>query len=204
MPGSLDDLEACLRPHPVRRCSVFYYIHWFEGHSSTDTPRWLASNRAPHPSIYQIKCFDSNFYEPYVVVRKGPGTPLYAEVFTGYGRDKIQQVVHMRLRGFSFMVLPHVFLIHYPHAYSAALRTWMADDWRARREARAALFERFVEWATEESVASGRNVTTQVCPPHVLEGKLPVHLRAKRQQAAKKLGGTKSVPVRAGNVSSAH
>jgi hypothetical protein len=69
-----------------------------------------------HPAdkpFYRIKCFDDNDYEPYLVLRKGAPDPPYAEVFTGYGRNKIQHVNHLRMRGYSFSVVPGIFLVHF-------------------------------------------------------------------------------------------
>ena len=45
-------------------------------------------------------------YEPYLVVRAGPPTPLYDERFTGYGKNKIEHVTHLRWAGWRFAVLP--------------------------------------------------------------------------------------------------
>ena len=39
-------------------------------------------------------------------MRAGPPTPLYDERFTGYGKNKIEHVTHLRWAGWRFAVLP--------------------------------------------------------------------------------------------------
>ena len=107
-----------------------------DGHATTDTRAWLsqagerevrelpcfASNRcAPRArrapertgrgrsrearsSLPSLLPFSR--YEPYLVVRAGPPTPLYDERFTGYGKNKIEHVTHLRWAGWRFAVLP--------------------------------------------------------------------------------------------------
>ena len=40
-----------------------------------------------------------------------PSTPLYAEQFTGYGKNKIQFVTHLRFAGFRFHALPGAYVV---------------------------------------------------------------------------------------------
>ena len=35
-----------------------------------------------------------------------PTTPIYSEAFTGYGKNKIELVTHLRFAGFKFHALP--------------------------------------------------------------------------------------------------
>ena len=71
-------------------------------------------------SLKPVSCFGSNRYEPYVVLRKSPLLPMYEERFTGYGKNKIEQIVHLRYAGWRFQVLGRSFLTHFPHHKSAA------------------------------------------------------------------------------------
>jgi hypothetical protein len=42
----------------------------------------------------------------------------------GYGKNKIEQIHHLRWAGFNFYVLPQSFLIHAPHLKSEAKKLW--------------------------------------------------------------------------------
>lgn len=49
--------------------------------------------------LHPIPCFRSNRYEPYLLLRRcAPTLPPFAEAFTGYGKNKIQHVAHLRFR----------------------------------------------------------------------------------------------------------
>ena len=49
---------------------------------------------------------------------------MYEERFTGYGKNKIEQIVHLRYAGWRFQVLGRSFLTHFPHHKSAARVEW--------------------------------------------------------------------------------
>jgi len=77
----------------------------------------------------RVACFDSNDYEPYVVLKRDghPADRLtlrYDERFTGYGKNKIEMIMRLREAGSTFRVLPGVFLVHVPHPLSAARLDW--------------------------------------------------------------------------------
>ncbi len=133
MPARFAALERCL---DAADCAVFQADNNRDGHATTDTRAWLsqagerevrelpcfASNRcAPRArrapqrtgrgrsrearsSLPSLLPFSR--YEPYLVVRAGPPTPLYDERFTGYGKNKIEHVTHLRWAGWRFAVLP--------------------------------------------------------------------------------------------------
>ncbi|CAM9135151.1 unnamed protein product, partial [Heterosigma akashiwo] len=91
------------------------------GHSTTEYPKWY---RQRHPQLRKVPCFHTNRYEPYFAMRKHRGMPLYDERFVGYGKNKIQYVVHLRHLGWEFFVVPQSYIIHAPHPKSNAKREW--------------------------------------------------------------------------------
>jgi hypothetical protein len=106
---------------------VFQADNNYDGHGTTRSTDWLAASShwlAPKP----LPCFESSRYEPYLVLSTfGAATPLYDERFTGYGKNKISFVNHVRLAGFKFAVLPREFLMHYPHPKSSAKIAWLRN-----------------------------------------------------------------------------
>jgi len=109
-------------------CIVFQADNNYDGHSTTRSSDWLAASAhwlAPKP----LTCFESNRYEPYLVLSTwGAATPRYDEQFTGYGKNKIQFVNHVRFAGFQFAVLPREFLMHFPHPKSSAKLAWLRNS----------------------------------------------------------------------------
>jgi hypothetical protein len=100
--------------HPLFRCSVFHSRLDVAQHSTTRLDKW----RIEKGSAAGIDCFKSKRYEPYVVLPKGQKTPLYDERFVGFGKNKVQQIFHLRFAGFRFSVAPTGFVIHVPHKAS--------------------------------------------------------------------------------------
>lgn len=117
MPDSFQDLKKCVRRGA---CEQFDKANE-RGHSTTDYTKWF---QQPYDDVRRIECFLSERYEPYVVLRRCPSTPLFNEGFVGYGKNKIQHINHLRYAGFTFYVLPQSFLIHFPHPISASRRQW--------------------------------------------------------------------------------
>lgn len=76
------------------------------------------------PSARRLECFDSNRFEPYVVLSRKEA-PLFDEDFVGYGKNKIEYVARLRYSGFSFAVLPVGFVCHAPHPISRDKRKWL-------------------------------------------------------------------------------
>ena len=144
IPASLEELQQCVTgiiPAPATEttleanssrslrsrsgnCIVFQAESNYHGHSTTRSSDWLAAS-AHWPVPQPITCIDSIRYEPYLVLSTwGPATPRYDEQFTGYGKNKIQFVNHLRVAGFKFSVLPREFLVHFPHPFSPAKLAW--------------------------------------------------------------------------------
>jgi hypothetical protein len=107
-----------------------------QAHGSTDLKATL---QQPPKSIRPIPCITSNRYEPYVVVRKcgieGRNVlPGYQQAFTGYGKNKISHILHIRDEGYSFAVLGGGFVVHYPHVKSSARMNWQELSGREKKK----------------------------------------------------------------------
>lgn len=142
IPDSFDALKKCIIS---KDCHIFdRYNH--DGHGTTDYRTWLRGFDGGK-SLKRISCFASNRYEPYVVLRKSPLLPLYEERFTGYGKNKIEQIVHLRYAGWRFQVLGRSFLTHFPHHKSAARVEWeetLGSDGLTHRARMDALYREFL------------------------------------------------------------
>lgn len=55
-----------------------------------------------------------NWFEPYVIVNRTT-TPIFEELFSGYGNDKDQLFFRLNLMKYEFYVLPDVFTVHWNH-----------------------------------------------------------------------------------------
>jgi len=106
-------------------------VHLFKGkraHNATNYEKWyrLESEQVqlqPYRVEYEY------LYEPYVLLSKN-SSPLYDTRFSGYGNDKSSYTYELVAAGFSFVVLPDVFIIHNEHGpplwfwKSVTLSTW--------------------------------------------------------------------------------
>lgn len=101
------------------------------GHGSTDEAGWLrlASGQDPTPLDPRDWpcCLYLEGYEPYVIISR-VGAPPFDERYEGYGRNKIAWCRHLSLLGFTFHACPLGYLLHQPHAPSAAF-----GEFKARR-----------------------------------------------------------------------
>lgn len=126
------------------KCFVFHSDYFPRGHANTMSDEWLKENRTD--SLRPISCIEQDFYEPYVVLPwcpteilnhdnmnsypkpSDPWTPLspyYDERFYGYGKNKIQNILHLQQKGYKFSVIPALgFLTHHPHPFSNAKERW--------------------------------------------------------------------------------
>ena len=134
IPKSMEALRECLKE---KECIVFQSdVNW-EGHFDTKSTQWLESNHTN--SLSTIECFHSQRYEPYVVIPwcpleenarqmlaiRSPRSPYYDERFHGYGKNKIQQIAHLRERGYNFVIMPTTgFFMHHPHPESETKGIW--------------------------------------------------------------------------------
>lgn len=136
IPSTYTELAACAREH---MCSVFDSEYNAAGQASTDVHAWrglTAGAKMP------VRCITSTRYEPFVVLRHSEETPKFDERFYGYGKNKVQLVVHLRMAGYAFEVLGKGFLCHFPHPQSAAKRTWLHSSAHAAMDR---LFRQFVQ-----------------------------------------------------------
>lgn len=95
------------------------------GHGSTSYLEWARMNPG---DLRDIPCILSNRYEPYLAVRYCKDYPPYQEVFTGYGKNKMTQIMQMRHTGYVFSQVGGVFLCHYPHPEAASRESWKEGD----------------------------------------------------------------------------
>jgi len=123
----------------------------------------------------RLPCFDTDRYEPYVVLpwcpaslmnlrqsslltntnkqqqpqlpqRIYPISPYYDERFYGYGKNKIQQISHLRVKGYNFLVLPPKgFVIHRPHPPSATKKIWRKTSVNDLREKMDILYPKYLK-----------------------------------------------------------
>jgi len=125
IPHNFKGLEHCLRS---KDCIVFQYDNNPQGHSSTNTAMWV---RRVEDGVEELKCFDNNRYEPYLVVRHCKGfTPLYDERFYGYGKNKIEMIAHLRHMDYKFSIINKAFIVHFPHPESKAKEGWLEGSGR--------------------------------------------------------------------------
>ncbi|KAL3921302.1 MAG: hypothetical protein SGPRY_004951 [Prymnesium sp.] len=119
LPSTKRELRGCVESG---RCSTFYSRSSPSTHSSTPYDAWWS---APLGSeLLPIECFKNPRYEPYVVLPNQPTTPTYSEKFTGYGKNKIEFVTHLRFAGFQFFAVPGAFVTHMPHPKSPDKLSW--------------------------------------------------------------------------------
>ena len=76
-------------------------------------PEWFVV--PPDKHVAKLKCFITDFQEPYVMLRRLPSTPLFNEKFVNYGYNKVQLIEHLRSAGYQFYLLLQSFAIDIPH-----------------------------------------------------------------------------------------
>mmetsp|Transcript_32256 Transcript_32256/g.74267 ORF Transcript_32256/g.74267 Transcript_32256/m.74267 type:complete len:466 (-) Transcript_32256:397-1794(-) len=91
------------------------------GHGSTEYGHWFKQRRA---QFHDLPCIRSNRYEPYMAFRYCRDFPPFQEQFTGYGKNKMSQIMQMRRNGYIFSQLGDIFVTHYPHSNSKARKMW--------------------------------------------------------------------------------
>lgn len=138
MPLNMEDLTELLVNH---QASAFDPTNR-GGHGSTSYREWF---RMSDGELWDIPCILSNRYEPYVAARWCDAYPPYQEVFTGYGKNKMTQIMQMRHEGYIFSQVGGVFVCHYPHPVAQSREIWNSgrDERKLYAENRTAFVETF-------------------------------------------------------------
>ncbi|KAL3320885.1 hypothetical protein Ciccas_000450 [Cichlidogyrus casuarinus] len=85
---------------------------WPQGHSATRFRQWLNAN-----SSYRVEW--SQDFEPYLMLERSLAQEVgFAEDFVGFGWNKVAFVMSLDATESRFEVVPHGFLLHYPHQAS--------------------------------------------------------------------------------------
>lgn len=117
IPKDFEDLVISLSANRTLPYDAQNFAH----QGSTDYRKWMRQN---HGDLIDIPCVSSNHYQPYVVVRLCNELPPFQEVFTGYGRNHMEWILHLRRVGYSFKQLGGSFVSHVPHHDSPAKIEW--------------------------------------------------------------------------------
>merc|ERR1719232_194377 len=97
MPHNMSKVRYLLR-RKRRRISPFDPYNFF-GQSSTHYHKWVEQKDA---EFHDIRCIKSNRYEPYVVFRYCQDLPPFQTHFSGYGKNKLTWIMHLRRLGYKF------------------------------------------------------------------------------------------------------
>ena len=138
--------------------------HMEGAHGTTDVEKW---RRQEPGSMRELSCMKSDRYEPYFVLRNCKETPPYQDAFMGYGKNKIEYVLHVRKLIYDFHSVGREFVVHWPHGKSESKKSWL--DARERGGKRGQhkkvdlLFELFNIWLV-------KNILTEETPRCVERG----------------------------------
>ena len=86
---------------------------WPQGHAATNFTHWFKTD-TQYTVSWQVD------FEPYVVVKKEL-CPYYDKQFAGFGWNKVTHIMELDAAEFTFVVLPHAFIVHMPHPPSLYL-----------------------------------------------------------------------------------
>jgi hypothetical protein len=117
MPRSLPDLADMIR---TKRGHIFDPTNK-GGHGSTDYNAWF---RQEGGSLRNIKCLQSNRYEPFVAIRYCRDMPPFQQAFSGYGKNKVTWMMQVIASGYTLSQVGGGFLVHYPHLDSTSRTHW--------------------------------------------------------------------------------
>ena len=105
-PGNKLVLEGLLSNRDV---IPFKWDYHKQAHRPTNYKKWMGR-------IQSYSVHWSEYYEPYIVVHYE--ATRYDERFAGYGQNKVSQIEELHAQKYAFIVMPDVFVIHYPHPAS--------------------------------------------------------------------------------------
>ncbi len=103
LPSSKQSLQHYVSDKQV---SPFKWHSHKIGHEPTDYKKWF---QATEP--YEVRW--KEWYEPYIVVHHN--ATRFDERFAGYGENKVSHILELHAQRYRFVVLPNVYVIHYPH-----------------------------------------------------------------------------------------
>lgn len=171
IPKSMEGLGKCIKE---KQCIVFQSDVNGEGHFDTKSMEWLERNQTN--SLTTIECFHSQRYEPYVILPwcpleknarqrlalRSPRSPYYDERFYGYGKNKIQQISHLRERGYKFSSMPSTgFFVHHPHPESETKAVWNDRATHDLHQKMDALYPKYLQEL--HKMYEGNHVITPLC-----------------------------------------
>lgn len=118
------------------------------GHESTDYGRWFNAS-APYKVPYALS------FEPWFISSRA-ATLWYDIRYRGYGKNKIVQVMASSSAGATFWVFPSGFIVHRPHAQSAARKSFLRSKMSGAslEQQRGTIYERVESLWNESLVAA--------------------------------------------------
>ncbi len=117
VPRDFEDLVIGLGANRTLPYDPTYFAH----QGSTNYRQWMRQNRG---ELLDISCVSSNQYQPYVVVRRCNDLPPFQEKFSGYGRNHMEWMLHLRRLGYRLQQIGGSFVTHFPHLSSPAKLEW--------------------------------------------------------------------------------
>jgi hypothetical protein len=111
------------------------------GHGSTLYMEWIKQEPG---NRLNLPCIRSNRYEPYLAFRYCRELPPFQPLFSGYGKNKMTMVMHMRRSGYQFSQLGGAFVVHYPHLDSTSRMTWNEgpEEMEAHKDAKGRIWRK--------------------------------------------------------------
>lgn len=144
-------------------------------HGTTRYREW--STTQTRRDLISIPCTESNRYEPYLVVRWCEKLPPFQEAFTGYGKNKISWILHLRRAGWKLTQLGGSFVVHYPHTPSEARVAWDGGPKSSRRSQKRHNPHRVIALPNAEELARFATDQRFVQFKHWLSEQVPDRMR---------------------------
>ena len=116
------------------KLEIFRKSVWEEGHAATNYNKWFTSE---HP--YKIHWMPN--FEPYIVVANN--VSRFDERFLGFGWNKVSHIIQLDAEDYEFVVLPHAFMIHLPHAPSSDIARYRGS--KRYRECQKNIKQKFIK-----------------------------------------------------------
>uniref|UniRef100_A0A0M3JTP4 Glycosyltransferase-like protein LARGE (inferred by orthology to a C. elegans protein) n=1 Tax=Anisakis simplex TaxID=6269 RepID=A0A0M3JTP4_ANISI len=128
---------------------IFRQDVWKKGHFATDYDFWRNTD-------FEYSVTWRTDYEPYVVVARNE-TPFYDTRFVGFGWNKVSHIMSMNAKGFDFIVLPNVFIVHQSHSSSFEITKYRTST--LYRRCMKALKGEFVRDLLKSSSVTHHNIS---------------------------------------------